>query len=163
VALAFAAVLLTAADAASDSLKIERADPPKSFRFSRGSDPVEIAITVRYEVESGDGGEIAFAVHDQRDRPLMTRPMPIAQVKQGRDSIIFKTVVQSLGSDVTRVTVETVLLSAIRGTRRARPGETWRADVAVPPWPRFLRGFLRYRESLDRELPNAAVADVEHE
>jgi hypothetical protein len=36
-------------------------------------------------------------------------------------------------------------------------------DVAVPPWPRFLRGCLRYRESLDRELPNAPVADVEYE
>jgi hypothetical protein len=36
-------------------------------------------------------------------------------------------------------------------------------DVAVPPWPKFLRGCLRYRESLDRELPNAAVADLEHE
>ena len=36
-------------------------------------------------------------------------------------------------------------------------------DVAVPPWPRFLRGCLRYRESLDRELPNAPVADVEYD
>jgi hypothetical protein len=36
-------------------------------------------------------------------------------------------------------------------------------DVAVPPWPKFLRGCLRYRESLDRELPNAPVADVEDE
>ena len=36
-------------------------------------------------------------------------------------------------------------------------------DVAVPPWPRFLRGCLRYRESLDRELPDARVADVEAE
>ena len=36
-------------------------------------------------------------------------------------------------------------------------------DVAVPPWPRFLRGCLRYRESLDRELPNAPVEDVEYE
>jgi hypothetical protein len=34
-------------------------------------------------------------------------------------------------------------------------------DVAVPPWPRFLRGCVRYRESLDRELPHAAVADFE--
>lgn len=33
--------------------------------------------------------------------------------------------------------------------------------VAVPPWPRFLRGCLRYREALERELPNAPVADVE--
>lgn len=36
-------------------------------------------------------------------------------------------------------------------------------DVAVPPWPTFLRGCVRYRESLDRELPNARVADVEYE
>lgn len=34
-------------------------------------------------------------------------------------------------------------------------------EVAVPPWPKFLRECVRYRESLDRELPNAAVADVE--
>ena len=34
--------------------------------------------------------------------------------------------------------------------------------IAVPPWPRFLRGCVRYREALERELPNAPVADVEH-
>ncbi|MGF1626374.1 MAG: hypothetical protein ACFCVH_15950 [Alphaproteobacteria bacterium] len=34
-------------------------------------------------------------------------------------------------------------------------------EVAVPPWPKFLRGCLRYRESLDRELADAPVADVE--
>lgn len=28
-------------------------------------------------------------------------------------------------------------------------------DVAVPDWPQFLRGCLRYRESLDRELAKA--------
>lgn len=27
---------------------------------------------------------------------------------------------------------------------------------AVPAWPEFLRGCVRYRESLDRQLPNAA-------
>jgi hypothetical protein len=26
---------------------------------------------------------------------------------------------------------------------------------AVPAWPQFLRGCLKYRESLDRQLPNA--------
>jgi len=36
-------------------------------------------------------------------------------------------------------------------------------DVAVPPWPKFMRGCLRYRESLERELPNAPVSDVEYE
>jgi hypothetical protein len=35
-------------------------------------------------------------------------------------------------------------------------------DVAVPPWPRFLRGCVKYRESLDRELPEAPVVDVEY-
>lgn len=35
--------------------------------------------------------------------------------------------------------------------------------VAVPPWPKFLRGCVRYRESLDRELPDAPVAETEYE
>jgi len=35
--------------------------------------------------------------------------------------------------------------------------ERIRPDVAVPPWPQFLRGCLRYREALDRELPDAPV------
>lgn len=26
---------------------------------------------------------------------------------------------------------------------------------AVPDWPQFLRGCIRYRESLDRQLPNS--------
>ena len=41
--------------------------------------------------------------------------------------------------------------------------EPMSADVAVPPWPKFLRGCVRYRESLDRELPDAARADKEFE
>jgi hypothetical protein len=36
-------------------------------------------------------------------------------------------------------------------------------DVAVPPWPKFLRGCVRYRESLEKQLPEAPVADVEYE
>jgi hypothetical protein len=36
-------------------------------------------------------------------------------------------------------------------------------EVAVPPWPKFLRGCVRYRESLDRELPDAPAADFELE
>ena len=36
-------------------------------------------------------------------------------------------------------------------------------QVAVPPWPKFLRGCLRYRESLDRELPNAPAEEREFE
>lgn len=36
-------------------------------------------------------------------------------------------------------------------------------EIAVPPWPKFLRGCLKYRESLERELPNAAVTDAEYD
>lgn len=34
-------------------------------------------------------------------------------------------------------------------------------EIAVPPWPRFLRGCVKYRESLDRERPDAPALDVE--
>jgi hypothetical protein len=33
--------------------------------------------------------------------------------------------------------------------------------IAVPPWPKFLRGCVKYREALDREAPNAPVVDIE--
>lgn len=36
-------------------------------------------------------------------------------------------------------------------------------DVAVPPWPGFMRGCVAYRESLDQELAGAPVEDVEHD
>jgi hypothetical protein len=36
-------------------------------------------------------------------------------------------------------------------------------EIAVPPWPRFLRGCVRYREALDRERPDAPVFDREFE
>ncbi len=36
-------------------------------------------------------------------------------------------------------------------------------EVAVPPWPKFMRGCLAYREALDRELPAASIDDVEYE
>ncbi|MEP7313073.1 MAG: hypothetical protein ABI859_10855 [Pseudomonadota bacterium] len=28
-------------------------------------------------------------------------------------------------------------------------------ELAVPAWPKFMRGCIHYRESLDRELPDA--------
>jgi len=34
-------------------------------------------------------------------------------------------------------------------------------DVAVPPWPKFMRGCIAYRTALDRELPDAPVDDRE--
>jgi hypothetical protein len=36
-------------------------------------------------------------------------------------------------------------------------------ELAVPAWPQFLRGCLRYRESLDTQLPNAARVEKEYE
>ena len=35
--------------------------------------------------------------------------------------------------------------------------------IAAPPWPRFLRGCVHYRESLDRQRPDAPVFDEEFE
>ena len=37
------------------------------------------------------------------------------------------------------------------------------SGIAVPPWPQFLRGCVKYRESLDRELPQAATMHTEYE
>jgi hypothetical protein len=36
-------------------------------------------------------------------------------------------------------------------------------EIAIPPWPNFLRGCVKYRESLDRELPAARAAEVEYD
>jgi hypothetical protein len=33
--------------------------------------------------------------------------------------------------------------------------------IAVPPWPKFLRGCIRYRQSLDEQAPDAPVHDRE--
>jgi hypothetical protein len=35
-------------------------------------------------------------------------------------------------------------------------------DVAGPPWSAFMRGCVRYRESLEKQLPDAPVADAEY-
>jgi len=34
-------------------------------------------------------------------------------------------------------------------------------NIAVPAWPQFLRGCIRYREALERELPDAPRTDAE--
>ncbi|MBO6639054.1 MAG: hypothetical protein JJ920_15940 [Roseitalea sp.] len=34
-------------------------------------------------------------------------------------------------------------------------------DIAVPPWPKFMRGCIRYRQSLDEQAPAAPVHDRE--
>jgi hypothetical protein len=36
-------------------------------------------------------------------------------------------------------------------------------EIAVPPWARFLRGCVKYRESLERQRPDAPVHDREFE
>jgi hypothetical protein len=36
-------------------------------------------------------------------------------------------------------------------------------DIAVPPWPRFLRGCVAYRQSLDEQAPGAPVHDREYD
>lgn len=39
--------------------------------------------------------------------------------------------------------------------------EKTRPDIAVPPWPKFMRGCIRYRASLDAQAPSAPVHDKE--
>ena len=34
-------------------------------------------------------------------------------------------------------------------------------EIAVPPWPKFMRGCIRYRQSLDEQAPDAPVHDRE--
>jgi hypothetical protein len=36
-------------------------------------------------------------------------------------------------------------------------------SIAVPPWPKFMRGCIRYRQSLDRQAPDAPVHDKEYD
>jgi hypothetical protein len=35
--------------------------------------------------------------------------------------------------------------------------------IAVPPWPKFLRGCVRYRQSLDEQAPGAPVHDQDYD
>ncbi len=34
-------------------------------------------------------------------------------------------------------------------------------EIAVPPWPKIMRGCIRYRQSLDVQAPDAPVHDKE--
>jgi hypothetical protein len=36
-------------------------------------------------------------------------------------------------------------------------------SIAVPPWPKFLRGCIRYRQSLDEQAASAPVHDKEYD
>jgi hypothetical protein len=36
-------------------------------------------------------------------------------------------------------------------------------EIALPPWPKFLRGCVKYCESLERQRPDAPVCDREFE
>ncbi len=36
-------------------------------------------------------------------------------------------------------------------------------QIAVPPWPKFLRGCVAYRASLDQQAPGAPVHDKDYD
>ena len=36
-------------------------------------------------------------------------------------------------------------------------------SIAVPPWPKFMRGCVRYRQSLDEQAADAPVYDREYD
>jgi hypothetical protein len=35
--------------------------------------------------------------------------------------------------------------------------------IAVPPWEKFMRGCIRYRQSLDEQAPDARAHDAEYD
>ena len=37
------------------------------------------------------------------------------------------------------------------------------STIAVPPWPKFLRGCIHYRQSLDDQAPGARAHDKEYD
>ena len=37
------------------------------------------------------------------------------------------------------------------------------STIAVPPWPKFLRGCIHYRQSLDEQAPGARAHDKEYD
>lgn len=41
--------------------------------------------------------------------------------------------------------------------------EKTKTSIAVPPWPKFLRGCIRYRSSLDQQAAGAPVHDKEYD
>ena len=41
--------------------------------------------------------------------------------------------------------------------------ERTKPSIAVPPWPKFMRGCIRYRASLDRQAANAPIHDKEYD
>ena len=47
----------------------------------------------------------------------------------------------------------------LRAGIRAHRDGTGHALPTVPTWPEFLRGCLRYRQSLDEQLPHAPRSD----
>jgi hypothetical protein len=114
----------------ADSLSLKRTTPAKDFDFTRGGPPVELVIAAAVQVSSPDGDQVALAVHDQLDRPLMTQPEPLQRVQQGRNSLVFKPTIQSLGPDVTEVVVEAVLVNAIKRGGPKTMGESKTAKLS---------------------------------
>jgi hypothetical protein len=39
--------------------------------------------------------------------------------------------------------------------------EKTKPSIAVPPWPKFMRGCVQYRQSLDNQAPGAPIHDKE--
>jgi hypothetical protein len=41
--------------------------------------------------------------------------------------------------------------------------EKTKPSIAVPPWPKFMRGCIHYRQSLEEQAPGAPVHDKEYD
>jgi hypothetical protein len=85
------------------------------------------------------------------DLQTMDRDALIAEVKKLRDAI--RTHRDATGHD----------LCWHHPAMRDLLPEKVKPAIAVPPWPKFLRGCLRYRESLDEQAPKAQRTSREYD
>ena len=68
------------------------------------------------------------------------------------------------GARVTLDDGSWVLVRASSNNSRSSASTMCRSThTAVPPWPRFMRGCVAYRQSLDEQAPGAATHDAEYD
>jgi hypothetical protein len=65
--------------------------------------------------------------------------------------------------DLIGLTRDELLEEVVKLRRAIRAHRDSSAQIAVPAWPQFMRGCVRYRQSLDQQLPEMPRSDREFE
>src|SRR5882762_9733447 len=108
-------------------------------------------LTLAWYRRSGCGGRLIKGLDMDEDVNALTREQLIDEVKRLRAGI--RTHRDSSGHD---------LCWHHPDLWRLLP-ERLQPKVAVPDWPQFMRGCIRYRQSLDEQLPDAPRTTDEFE